>query len=165
MESNTEFVFTRMETKDLEWFLSIRNSVSQNLHNSEQFTIQQCKEWFSTTKISYFIVEVTIEGSLTRCGYFRLRELDTQGMAEIGMDLHPEYQGKNIAFQAYKAFAIFLKDNFGLSGFTLRVKKDNARAIKLYERLKFEIVGEYEHETYTEFLMFSSVKRLGTLPA
>jgi RimJ/RimL family protein N-acetyltransferase len=164
MSPDFEISFSKMQLEELEWFLGIRNQVRHKLHNTEEFNLAQCKVWYSTTPILYFVVHAEIDSKVVKCGYFRVRYLDTIGIAEIGMDLDPEFQGRNIAYAAYRKFARFIRESHDINGLTLRVRVENTRAIRLYERLGFENLGTYTTEGFSEYLMFSSVTNLVNLP-
>jgi RimJ/RimL family protein N-acetyltransferase len=164
MSQDFEISYSKMQLEELEWFLGIRNQVRHNLHNTKEFDLAQCKVWYLTTPILYFVVHAKIDSRVEKCGYFRVRFLDTIGMAEIGMDLDPKFQGRNIAYTAYREFAKFIRESHDINGFTLRVRVDNIRAIRLYERLDFENLGTYHTEEFSEYLMFSSATNLMNLP-
>ncbi len=156
--------FSAMGTEDLEWFLGIRNQVRQFLHNTDEFDLIQCKAWYAETPIMYFVVSANIDSKFERCGYFRVRKLDSIGMAEIGMDLDPRFQGRNIGFLAYKSFASYIREIYQINGLSLRVRADNERAVRLYERLGFENLGSYSVGGFLEYLMFTTATRLENLP-
>jgi RimJ/RimL family protein N-acetyltransferase len=159
-----DIIFSTMEEQELSWFLNIRNQVRQFLHNSDEFTLEECRKWFAETENLYFVVHIKSGETYQKCGYFRVRLLDTLGMAEIGMDLDPAFEGRNIAYSSYRKFGPFLRDNYKLYGFTLRVRSDNTRAMRLYKKLNFELLGEFEYGNISEFLMYSSARRLENLP-
>jgi ribosomal protein S18 acetylase RimI-like enzyme len=112
---------------DLEFLLEIRNDESTRyfLENNSVFSIEECKNWFSTYNPKWFL----IKNDDQPVGYFR-----TNG-DEIGCDIHPKFRRLGFARMAYLEY---LKNkNFA----TLWVFEDNF-AKNLYSELGFQSNGE-----------------------
>jgi len=65
---------------------------------------------------------------------------------EVGFALHPDWQGKGIGSASVQLLLAHIKPSSSGKSITLIVKKDNARAIKLYEKYGFVITNEKENE-------------------
>ena len=165
---NTEsvsFCFSPLISDELAWFVQIRNQVRHFLHDTREFSLADAEAWFQNKDVQYFVVTCIQENSVFEpVGYFRLKYLGTKGLAEIGMDLDPNFQGRNLGYLAYVEFARFLKSETEIVGVSLRVKLDNHRAIKLYNRLKFKKLGEFRGNEIKDMLMFTEVESLACLP-
>lgn len=160
--------FRKMVKSDLAWFLEIRNFVRSNLHDSRSFTFDEVVLWFdSLSNLEYFVIEICGDGNrVTEIGYIRYRNLNALGVSEIGMDLHPNFQGQSLAYKAYVAFAIMQIETSDIRLWILRVKSSNNRALKLYSRLGFDLAGKYKIDSDTDdLLMFATVLRIAQLPA
>lgn len=61
---------------------------------------------------------------------------------EIGLALHPDFQGRGYGFETIKFLISYLsnKNRFSMHAINLVVKKSNLRAIRLYKKCGFEIV-------------------------
>lgn len=92
---------------------------------------------------------VQIESLLS--GYCQLTLSDNQ--VEIGMALHPDYCNKGIGSMALALLLARLQEDEETKNKSviLFVKKDNPRAIALYHKYGFQIIGN-ENE-YGEYLM------------
>lgn len=160
-----QFTFSKLRQDELSWFISIRNAVRHNLHTTTEYTLADATEWFKHTNLQYFTVSLeTKDLPVKKIGYIRLRNLDTQGLAEIGLDLDPKYEGQNLAYLSYIEFAQHLLKKNEIVGLTLRVRKENNRARKLYARLNFEVLGEFSQDGIDDLLLFSPVIKLAQLP-
>ena len=162
---SVSFSFSSLVSDELVWFVQIRNQVRQFLHDTREFSLADAEAWFPNNEVQYFVVSCMLENSnFEPIGYFRLKNLGTKGLAEIGMDLDPNFQGRNLGYLAYVEFAKFLKSESDIVGLSLRVKLDNHRAIKLYNRLKFKKIGEFTENELKDMLMFTEVESLASLP-
>lgn len=101
----------------------------------------------------FYLVEV--ESAL--CGYCQLT-VDEEHV-EFGMALHPDFCNRGIGSAAMSLVFPRLQQDEGIKNKTviLYVKKDNPRAIALYQKLGFQIVGsENEHGEYLMTLLHHS---------
>lgn len=131
---NVDPQLPRISIEDLEWFVNVRNSVSGNLHDPREFSVEQAREWISESNPDFRIISV--DGH--RAGYFRLSIDDADPTCLwVGADLSPEFQGKGIARAAYQTFLTVLAQEYSASTIRLRVLPTNVRAIRLYLSLGF----------------------------
>lgn len=132
--------------EDLPFFLEVRNLVRNKLHDSREFTLEAAKEWLPKTPVQYWVISM----DKSRVGYFRFTKLSDSSW-QIGVDIHPKYQQKGIATEAYPLFIsqIVRKQNPLPSSLELRVLKNNSIAFSLYMKLGFMI----EEETEIDFRM------------
>ena len=79
------------------------------------------------------------------CGYCQLTH--SEGPTEIGIALHPSYWNKKIGYWAMSLLLEKLKE----TALILFVKKDNVRALALYTKLGFKVVGS--ENAYGEYTM------------
>lgn len=61
----------------------------------------------------------------------------------VGVQMRPDITGKGFGTEFVKAVLDFGKEKYNLSFIDLTVAKFNKRAIKVYERLGFEIIEEF----------------------
>jgi len=113
---------------DLEFLLEVRNDLTtrNNLENDSIFTLEQCSEWYLSTKPKWYIIT---NEHFESVGYLR-----TNG-DEVGCDIHPSYRKNGYARAAYNEY---LKDK---TQACLWVFEDNF-AKKLYESLGFLETGK-----------------------
>ena len=136
--------------RDLEWFISVRNDVSQMLHNPEIFNLQQAMIWFPTSETKYWIININGHN----VGYFRILRTSNQRVM-IGADIAPPYQGRRIASEAYPIFIEEILIPSGIRELELRVLKKNEVAIKLYKTLGFQV----DEETSIDYHMSMSIHK------
>ncbi len=136
--------------RDLEWFISVRNDVSQMLHNPEIFSLQQAIIWFPTSETKYWIINMDGHD----VGYFRVLKTSNQRVL-IGADIAPPYQGRRIASDAYPKFFEEILIPLGITELELRVLKKNEVAIKLYKNLGFLV----DAETSSDYHMTMSIQK------
>ena len=99
---SVSFSFSSLVSDELVWFVQIRNQVRQFLHDTREFSLADAEVWFPNNEVQYFVVSCMLENSnFEPIGYFRLKNLGTKGLAEIGMDLDPNFQGRNLGYLAY----------------------------------------------------------------
>lgn len=137
---------------DLQQFLNVRNSVRFSLHDSREFTLDECLEWFEKTETRYF----AIFHVGTFCGYFRLY-FDEDFYAWVGLDLHPKFQGRGYSKLIYGYMLNRIKNEYTISGFRLKVLKQNLRAISLYENLGFQTFLE-DNDSYVMDKAINSIE-------
>lgn len=78
-------------------------------------------------------------------GFIELRRLQPHdGTAWFGVALAPDARGQGVAAEAWLALAAFATDVHGVRKVCLEVRSDNQPAIRLYQRLGFRIVGEWQ---------------------
>jgi RimJ/RimL family protein N-acetyltransferase len=133
-----------MTESDLAWFLGIRNQVSQMLHNPNQFTLEECIDWFKEIETTYWLIEFND----MRIGYFRTEKISDDKML-IGADIDPIFQGKGYGYLSYLEFLNQVVKPSGTKELELRVLKINVIAFNLYLKLGFQVI----EETSVDFIM------------
>lgn len=136
--NHLDFGIYPIEAKDFQWFNECRNLVRNYLHNNTYFSLDQTSSYLSNNLDNYWIVSL---GHI-RIGYFRTAiNLKSQEIM-IGLDIHPDYQGKKYAKQLYKKFIEMMFLKYQIRYFFLRVIKTNTRAMNLYLTYGFKVVEE-----------------------
>jgi RimJ/RimL family protein N-acetyltransferase len=144
-------MFRELKHSDLSWFIELRNSVREMLHNPSMFNLQDGMKWFPTSKTSYWVIELNGQ----RVGYFRITDTDVNQVM-IGADIDPLFQGKGIASTVYPIFVQEVLIPRGVSNLELRVLKKNEIAIRFYKKLGFVI----DDQTSIDFHMSIKVNQL-----
>jgi RimJ/RimL family protein N-acetyltransferase len=147
--------FRNLEFDDLEFLNEVRNScAAQYLHDSRIFTIEETKKWFQNMTNAYYI----IENDNQKIGYFRTSNYYSYNKnIYIGADLHENYRGKGLGYEAYKMFINFLFESYDLHKISLEVLETNGIAIHLYEKLGFIEEGRKREEVRKGGMYFDSV--------
>ena len=143
--------FTILKETELCWFLEIRNSCSDMLHDTRKFTLEECENWYYEDEPLYWKIE---ENDIP-VGYFRTSKWSA-GSLYIGADIHQDFRGQGIATRAYPLFMKKLVEEFQIQTFLLEVKKVNELAFNLYKKLNFKIVSETE-DSYKMRLDYDSI--------
>ena len=127
-------ILRKLEIEDLEFLLNVRNHPSTRvwLENKQEFTIEECREWFKNLKDDWFIIEV----NFISVGYIRTSNETEDGIC-VGCDIHPRFRRKGYATEAYK----MIIEKYKNKSIYLWVFKNNP-AVKLYEKLGFKVTGE-----------------------
>ena len=120
--------FKPLTKDDLSFLLEVRNDTStrSNLENDNEFTLEECQNWFDKTNPEWFLIINEVQ---EKVGYFRTNGTD------IGCDIHPDFRRKGYARNSFEAY---LKDK---KYATLWVFEDNF-ALGLYKSLGFKENGE-----------------------
>ncbi len=121
-----------MKRTDVVFFNTVRNMVRHCLHDDSEYTVDQSYAWFDSNHPEFYIIEVDKDP----IGYFRTSNRESDSMW-IGADIHPYYQGKGYAYEAYQMFINMMKKKYGIKYFWLSVLKTNPRAIRLYKKIGF----------------------------
>ncbi|AXY26441.1 GNAT family N-acetyltransferase [Suicoccus acidiformans] len=86
---------------------------------------------------------IEVDGQIIGIGDLATLPYDKQAhVAEVGIFLIHEYWGYGIATMLFEEMLEFAQ-GVGLKVLTLEVVTENTRAIKLYEKFNFKIVGEF----------------------
>ena len=128
-------IFTEIKFEDLEFLNHVRNLFAKDfLHDSREFTQKNTEDWYNKIKPNYWIIKLDNK----RIGYFRITSHSIENKnLYIGADLHPDYQGKGLAFTSYMIFLNILFEKYDLNKISLEVLSTNLRAIKLYQKIGF----------------------------
>jgi RimJ/RimL family protein N-acetyltransferase len=151
--------FRLLEKNELQWFVDLRNSVRHNLHDSRIFSKEDALAWYENNKKNYWVIYFQLE----KIGYFRLLKCDC-GIYSIGADISPVYQGKGFGYQSYLNFAKDILLPMNITYLSLRVKRKNEIAIKLYTKLGFQ-VENFVNQDSEDIVMISSVQKILGLPS
>lgn len=134
-----------MTLRDLPLFNTVRNASREWLTDKSAYTLPEAADWFRRGGARQFRV-VLLDG--VPVGYCRVADVvhgDAATEKWVGMDIHPDYRGRGLAQPAYaELFAEFR--GAGVRKFWLRVRKDNARARHIYDKLGFAPVAEVGDE-------------------
>ncbi|RWZ59139.1 GNAT family N-acetyltransferase [Halobacillus fulvus] len=79
-------------------------------------------------------------------GFFTFSLLEDH-MMEIGLGLHPDWTGKGVGDQFVEEGLQYAISTWQVNGFVLAVALFNQRAIRVYERLGFKKVEEFQQPT------------------
>ena len=140
--------FRKIEEKDLSFLNETRNFFAKEfLHDSRIFTMKETGEWFFSNSPDYWIIEEREKP----VGYFRIsNHSEINKNLYLGADIHPEYQGKGIAYSSYLIFISYLFEKYNLNKISLEVLSSNSRAVNLYKKLGFVIEGIKREEVLKE---------------
>jgi len=130
-------VIRKMEYYDVPTYNTIRNDSREYLHDNSHYTLQESYAWFRKNTDPFFMYEIDSEV----IGYFRTSNW-TKNTCYVGMDIHQDYRGKHLAYNAYVEFFNFLKTVHGIEMVQLEVLKTNTRALRLYNKLNFLTIYE-----------------------
>lgn len=160
-----QYSFEPMKRNDLEWFISIRNSVRKYLHNTDEFNLSEAENWFDGLNDQrYFKVFFTdLKDFPQQIGYIRFKQADSKSVGEIGLDLDPQFHGLKLSFNAYVEFA---RANLTQTKiWTLRVRESNKRAVSLYKKLGFATIGIFYSSRIneSEYLMVVLVDQVASI--
>ena len=141
--------FKPMIAEDLPFLLSVRNQVKDNLHDQNEFTLDEATAWWQITDSRYWII---LRGE-QQVGYFRVKRISGETW-QIGADIDPVFQRQGIAGRAYPHFVREVLLPLGVTTLELRVLKKNSVAFNLYLKLGFDVA----EETDTDYRMIQSAK-------
>lgn len=135
---------TKLSYNDLQFLQEVRNLFAEEfLHDSRKFTIQETTNWFIENSPAYWVIKVNGE----KIGYFRTSNHSIVNKnIYIGADIHPNYQGKGYAQEAYKMFIPMIFAEYDLHKISLEVLATNQRAIHIYKKLGFVYEGTKRQE-------------------
>ena len=133
----------------------IRNECAEKfLHCSIKYSIEETKNWYINLKTPYYMVCFND----VRIGYFRTSNYsEINKNMYIGMDLHKDWRGKNLAKKSYISFIPYVFDHYMLNKISLEVLSTNSRAIHIYKYLGFVIEGIKREEIVKNGMFVDSV--------
>ena len=142
-----------MRREDLPYFLEIRNSIRNSLHDPTLFSLQECQIWFEINQRDYWLI---IDKDKI-IGYFRFEvDVEDRKTGIIGMDLDPAFHGLGYAKLLYRKFCDETLPKYAVSYLRLRVLKSNTRAQSLYATMGMTI----SNESSTDYEMEIGVEQL-----
>ena len=143
-----DLTIREMNISDISFVNETRNLCREYLHDTQSFTYEETHEWFIKQNPRWFILTNQNEN----VGYVRTDHWSDLSV-EIGMDIHPFFQGRGLSKPFYRKFFEFLKVSEGMQSVTLIVRKDNTRAISLYKQLGFVTKSECDYKKLPSFWM------------
>lgn len=133
------YSFKKMSIDDVKFLNEVRNEYAfEYLHDKRTFSLDESVEWFNKNNPDYWIIFI----NSNRIGYFRLSnysEIDKS--IYIGADIHKDYVNKGHGYSAYNLFINKLFTERNLNKIKLEVLSTNERALHLYEKIGFNIIG------------------------
>ena len=133
------YFFRMMEYNDLEFFISIRNECSELLHDNSKFTIDDANKWYIENKPEFYIINYNNKD----IGYFRTSNYSQEKKSiYIGCDLHKDFRGKKLAYNAYVNFIYKIFEKYDIDNIYLEVLENNIIAFNLYKKLGFIVENE-----------------------
>lgn len=138
--------FRPLSRDDVPFLTEVRNECAeQYLHTSSKFSVDDAYKWFDTNKPMFY----TILYNDVKIGYFRVTNYsEVNRNLYIGADLHKDYRGKGLAYEAYRLFIPFVIKQYNLHKVSLEVLANNVRAYNLYLKLGFVNEGVKRQEVY-----------------
>jgi len=146
--------FRKMNCNDVPFLNEIRNECAElYLHDSRKFSLEDTYNWFSNLNPDYYIIMY----NNNRIGYFRLSNYSIVNKnIYLGADLHKEWRGKGLAYEAYCKFIPFIFKTYDLNKITLEVLSNNSVAKNLYKKLGFKSEGIKRQEIYKNGIYIDS---------
>jgi RimJ/RimL family protein N-acetyltransferase len=129
--------FELLKLNDLPFLNEIRNEAREFLHDNSYYTLSDSYDWFIKYNPEFYIIYNEKE----KIGYFRTSNL-TEYSIYIGCDIHKNYRGLGLGYLSYIEFIPFIMKRHNLKKIKLEVLSSNNRAINLYKKLGFKIIGE-----------------------
>lgn len=146
--------FRKMNYDDVPFLNEIRNECAElYLHDSRKFSLEDTYNWFSNLNPDYYIIMY----NNNRIGYFRLSNYSIVNKnIYLGADLHKEWRGKGLAYEAYCKFIPFIFKTYDLNKIKLEVLSNNSVAKNLYKKLGFKSEGIKRQEIYKNGIYIDS---------
>ncbi len=130
------FNLRSLTTKDLHFFISVRNKVREMLHNPKPYTIEDAEIWLKNLSKSRYLTVLGI-GKRHPVGYFRFNLVDLTNL-QVGLDLDPEQHGKGFGTLLYRCLLNHWEYPFQIKKLSLRVLSHNEIAYRLYLKSGFK---------------------------
>jgi RimJ/RimL family protein N-acetyltransferase len=133
--------------EDLPVFTDLRNDVrlqAQLLSRVRGSRPVQVREWLEsfTGQADRILLVITEKAHKTALGYIQVTDLNSlDARADLGICLVNRAQGRGLGGEAISMLADHLRDQWHLRKLSLRVRADNAAALRCYEKLGFERCG------------------------
>lgn len=156
MLENATIRLRAWQDKDLLVLTTLRNDVAlqaQLLARARGSSLEQVRKWLhvrtdQTDRMLFIIVECQDDQAL---GFIQISDLDlVDRRADLGICLLRQAWGRGLGGQAITLVANNLRDNWGLRKLGLRVRADNAAALRCYEKSGFERCGLLREHVFIE---------------
>jgi len=161
--------FRPIEKADLQVLLDIHNStqVFLNLASIDMSDYNGQVAWWESinrnkTDKRYAIVMAQNPEEII--GRLRIQNIDRQNQnCEVGLDIHPKFQGQGYGKKSYDMLLEFLFLHFNMNMVYLKVADFNPNAKKLYHKVGFVQTGYfpsyfYRHGKYWDYLIMSMTR-------
>jgi RimJ/RimL family protein N-acetyltransferase len=127
-----------MEFDDLPFFLDVRNTCREFLHNNTEFSLRECVRWWDADNPLFYV----IEHDETRVGYVRISNWDNENKhVYVGVDIHPDHRRLGYAQETYELVLGYLFVVHQMNKIALEVLSTNQPAIALYRKIGFKTDG------------------------
>ena len=138
--------FNPIALQDCGFINEVRNEcAAEFLHISAKYTIEETLNWFDNTKPTFYVILY----NSVKIGYFRITNYShVNKNLYIGADLHQDFRGKGLAYEAYRKFIPTIIKQYDLHKVSLEVLATNTRAHNLYTKLRFVNEGVKRQEVY-----------------
>lgn len=174
MISNNLVLLRVWREADLEFLAALRNDVALQAHLLARVrgsTIEQVRDWVqertrSPDSLFLMVADVRDDSPL---GYLQFTGIDlVNRYAELGICLAVSAQGRGLGGEALRLALPFLRNTWAVRKFGLRVRADNDRAIRCYERIGFERCGLFREHAYIDgawhdVVLMELLPRIGSL--
>jgi RimJ/RimL family protein N-acetyltransferase len=132
------------------WLQNIGDPKVRNPGDARQYIEQKILASYQKFGFGMYLVGLKHTGEpIGLCG---LVKRETLPVPDVGFALLPAYWSHGYAFEAAAAVMRYARDALGHSRLLAIVKPDNARSIRLVERLGFQYEGIHRHATNAEEL-------------
>lgn len=143
---------TTIEEEDLEFIRDSFNhpEVRKGIWVRNPRNLDQEKEWFEEEVSDEDTVNLLISEEEQPVGTISLEPQEgVKETAEIGLHIHPDYQGNGYGTEACEMLIEHGFMNFNYNKIFAKVLADNKPSIRLWEKLGFEKEGELREHVYT----------------
>ncbi len=141
---------------DLPTLLALRNDVplqAQLLARARGSDMAQVRHWLQERSAGQesLLWIVADKGTDEALGYVQVAGIDAiDRRGDLGICLAPTAQGRGRGRETIAALLPWLRDTRDLRKLSLRVRADNAAAIRCYERLGFEACGTLREHVFID---------------
>lgn len=141
---------------DLPILTALRNDVAlqaQLLARARGSRPEQVREWLQawTEQTDRFLFIIAERQDDQARGFIQVSHLDLlNGLADLGIGLHNQYRGRGLGGQAIALLSGYLRNHWRLRKLSLRVRADNAGALKCYEKAGFRQCGLLRKHVFIE---------------
>jgi RimJ/RimL family protein N-acetyltransferase len=141
---------------DLPVLTGLRNDVAlqaQLLARAQGSRPEQVREWLQcrSGQADRLLFIIADRGDDQARGFIQVSDLDLlDGHANLGICLLGQVRGCGLGGQAISLLADYLRDQWRLRKLVLRVRADNAAALRCYEKAGFERCGLLRQHVFIE---------------
>lgn len=142
--------------EDLPVLTTLRNDVAlqaQLLARARGSRPEQVREWLLSRsgQADHMLFIIAEREDDQTQGFIQISDLDpVNGHADLGICLLGQARGRGLGGQAIVLLANYLRDQWRLNKLSLRVRADNAAALRCYEKSGFERCGLLRQHVFIE---------------